>query len=47
MILYVPMVKHSTNINPTTAAVEAGLTTPGMMIEILADAIIHNEDGKI
>lgn len=30
-------------INPVTSGVEAGLTTPGMMIEIEADAIIHDE----
>ena len=35
------------DVNPTTAAVEAGLTTPGMMIEIMVDAIIHDEDGKV
>lgn len=29
-------------IDPVTSAVEAGLTTPGMMIEIEADAIIHD-----
>lgn len=34
-------------INPVTAAVEAGLTTPGMMIEILVDAVIHDQDGQI
>ena len=34
-------------INPVTAAVEAGLTTPGMMIEISVDAIIHGENGLI
>ena len=34
-------------INPVTAAVEAGLTTPGMMVEIMVDALIHNEDGRI
>ena len=30
-------------IDPVTSGVEAGLTTPGMMIEIEADAIIHDE----
>ena len=30
-------------IDPVTSGVEAGLTTPGMMIEIEADAIIHEE----
>lgn len=34
-------------ITPVTAGVEAGLTTPGMMIEIMVDAIIHDADGKI
>lgn len=34
-------------INPVTAGVEAGLTTPGMMIEIAVDAIIHDADGNI
>lgn len=31
-------------IDPVTCGVEAGLTTPGMMIEIEADAIIHDAD---
>ena len=35
------------NINPVTSGVEAGLTTPGMMIEIEADALIHDESGNI
>ena len=35
------------SIRPVTSAVEAGLTTPGMMIEIEIDAIVHDEDGKI
>ncbi len=34
-------------IDPVTSGVEAGLTTPGMMIEIEADAIIHTPDGRI
>ncbi len=34
-------------INPVTSGVEAGLTTPGMMIEIEVDALIHDETGKI
>jgi enamine deaminase RidA (YjgF/YER057c/UK114 family) len=34
-------------IDPVTSGVEAGLTTPGMMIEIEADAIIHSPDGEI
>ncbi|MFZ1816254.1 MAG: Rid family hydrolase [Rhizobiaceae bacterium] len=29
-------------IDPVTSGVEAGLTTPGMMIEIEVDAIIHD-----
>ena len=35
------------NINPVTAGVEAGLTTPGMMVEISVDALIHDSDGNI
>ena len=35
------------NIQPAMSAVEAGLTTPGMTVEILADAVIHNPDGHI
>ena len=34
-------------VDPVSAAVEAGLTTPGMMVEILVDAIIHDEAGAI
>lgn len=34
-------------INPVTSGVEAGLTTPGMMIEIEVDAVIHDESGAI
>ncbi len=34
-------------INPVTTGVEAGLTTPGMMIEIEVDALIHDKDGNI
>ncbi len=34
-------------IEPVTTGVEAGLTTPGMMIELEVDAIIHDEDGTI
>lgn len=34
-------------ITPVTAAVEAGLTTPGMMVEIMVDAIVHDADGRI
>jgi len=31
-------------VDPVTSGYEAGLTTPGMMIEIEADAIIHEPD---
>jgi len=34
-------------IDPVTTGVEAGLTMPGMMVEISVDAIIHDSDGKI
>ena len=34
-------------ILPVTTAVEAGLTTPGMMVEISVDAIIHDAQGVI
>ena len=34
-------------IDPVTSGVEAGLTQQGMMVEIEADAIIHNEQGII
>jgi enamine deaminase RidA (YjgF/YER057c/UK114 family) len=34
-------------IEPVTSGVEAGLTMPDMMVEIEADAIIHDEDGSI
>ena len=34
-------------IEPVSTAVEAGLTTPGMMVEIEVDAIIHDADGQI
>lgn len=34
-------------IAPVTSGVEAGLTTPGMMIEIEVDAVIHDENGNI
>ena len=36
-----------TGIEPVTSGVQAGLTTPGMMIEIEVDALIHDENGKI
>ncbi len=32
-------------IEPVLTGVEAGLTTPGMMVEIEVDAIIHNKKG--
>ncbi len=35
------------DIRPVSTGVEAGLTTPGMMIEIEVDAIVHDEDGNI
>ena len=34
-------------IEPVSTAVEAGLTTPGMMVEIEVEAIIHDVDGQI
>jgi len=34
-------------INPVLTGVEAGLTQPGMMVEIDVDAIIHDTDGNI
>ncbi len=34
-------------IDPVTCGVEAGLTTPGMMIEIEADAVIFEHEGEI
>lgn len=34
-------------IDPVTSGVEAGLTQPGMMIEIEADAVISDENGAI
>ncbi|MGE4482596.1 Rid family hydrolase [Acidocella sp.] len=34
-------------IDPVSTGVEAGLTRPGMMVEIQVDAIIHDEDGKL
>lgn len=35
------------DIRPVLTGVEAGLTTPGMMVEIEVDAIIHSKTGKI
>ena len=34
-------------IEPVSTAIEAGLTTPGMMVEIEVDAIIHDVNGQI
>lgn len=34
-------------IEPVTSGVVAGLTTPGMMVEIEVDAVIHDENGNI
>lgn len=34
-------------INPVLTGVQAGLTQPGMMVEIDVDAIIHDVDGNI
>ena len=34
-------------IDPVTSGVEAGLSQPGLVIEIEADAVIFDEDGKI
>ena len=35
------------SIRPVTTGVEAGLTTPGMMVEIEVDAIVHDDEGGI
>ena len=34
-------------IDPVLTGVQAGLTQPGMMVEIDVDAIIHDPDGNI
>ena len=34
-------------IDPVTCGVECGLNQPGMVVEIEADAVIHDEDGAI
>ncbi len=34
-------------IDPVTCGIEAGLTTPGMMIEIEVDAVIFENEGEI
>ncbi len=36
-----------TGIEPVTSGVAAGLTTPGMMIEIEVDALVHDTQGNI
>ncbi len=35
------------DIEPVLTGVQAGLTTPGMMVEIEVDAVIHSVDGEI
>lgn len=35
------------DIRPVTTGVGAGLTTPGMMVEIEADAVVHDADGNV
>ncbi len=34
-------------IDPVTCGIECGLNQPGMVVEIEADAVIHDPDGKI
>ena len=34
-------------IDPVTCGVECGLNQPGMVVEIEADAVIHDEDGRM
>ena len=34
-------------IDPVLTAVQAGLTQPGLMVEIDVDAVVHDEDGEI
>lgn len=34
-------------IDPVSCGVECGLNQPGMVVEIEADAVIHDADGKI
>ena len=36
-----------TGIDPVSCGVECGLNQPGMVVEIEADAVIHDADGKI
>ena len=40
-------VAGTTAIEPVSTAVEAGLTTPGMMVEIEIDVIVHDDDGRL
>ena len=35
------------DVRPVTTGVGAELTTPGMMVEVEADAVIHDPDGNI
>ena len=35
------------DIRPVTTGVGATLTTPGMMVEIEADAVVHDADGNV
>ena len=35
------------DIRPVTTGVGAELTTPGMMVEIEADAVVHDADGNV
>ncbi len=35
------------DIRPVTTGVGAGLTTPGMMVEIEADAVVHDAHGNV
>ena len=34
-------------VDPVLTAVQAGLTLPGLMVEVDADAVIHDENGEI
>ena len=34
-------------IEPVLTGVEAGLTTPGMMVEVEVDAVIHGPNGEV
>ena len=34
-------------IEPATCGIECGLNQPGMVVEVEADAIIHDENGRI